>query len=61
MIYMTVTRNIEKSRRKHVAQSCVIAIYSDGMAKTIVFSVTCPNRTLFFKLIDVSGREDDGS
>ena len=35
--------------------------YSDGMTKTIVFSVTCPNRTLFLKLIDIAGREDDGS
>lgn len=34
---MTVTRNIKMSGRKQIAQSSVIASYSDGMTKTIVF------------------------
>ena len=63
---MTVKRNIEMRGRKQVTQSCDSCSFfdcedrsdscSNSRTKTIiVFSVTCPKRTLFFKLVDVSG------
>ena len=55
---MTVKRNIEMKGRKQVTQSRDSC--SNSRTKTIiVLSVTCPKTTLFFKLVDVSGHEND--